>query len=120
MALFHDKSPRKYGTRLRSNLWMPASAILVTCYALVENVPLLLLHNVLLPRESLGNHFRYWLPSMCHLYLVEKCLALASAQPYYMEVKLGHHKPRIYRGFVERIEPGTAGSAVSNHMTKSP
>ena len=34
-----------------------------------------------------------------------KCLVLASAQPYYMEVKLGPQQPRIYRGFVEMIEP---------------
>ena len=32
----------------------------------------------------------------------------------------GPKQPRIYRGFEEMIEPWSAGSAVLNHMTKSP
>ena len=35
---------------------------------------------------------------------------LASTEPYYMEVKLGYQQPRIYRGFVEMIEPWSAVS----------
>ena len=37
--------------------------------------------------------------------LLEKYLALASAHPYYMELKVGHQQSPIYRGFVEMIEP---------------
>ena len=45
----------------------PASVILATCYALVEDVPLLSLQDILLPGESSGNYFQYLFPSMYHL-----------------------------------------------------
>ena len=38
---------------------------------------------------------------------MEKCLVLASTQPYYMEVKLGPQQPQIYRGFIEMIDVKT-------------
>ena len=39
--------------------WKPASAIFGICYALVENVPLLSLQDVLLPGESSGYYFQH-------------------------------------------------------------
>ena len=53
-----DLSPKSKLT-VRCSMLKPASALLATCYALVEVVPLLSLQDVLLPGESSGNYFQY-------------------------------------------------------------
>ena len=51
--------------------------------------------------------FRKLLPILTskHVPPLTRGKVLASAQPYYMEVKLGPQQPWIYRRFLEMIEP---------------
>ena len=54
VLLMADLSP-KLKLMVCCSTWKTASAILATCYALVEDAPLLSLQDVLLSGESSGN-----------------------------------------------------------------